>query len=125
MISEDIYKENILDHYRNPRNKTTLANATHQQTSKNPLCGDQLTLYLNVENSIIKKAAFQGSGCAISQAAMSLLTEHLENMTVDQALQLQAEDINNILGISVNYTRQKCAILSLNAIKQALGKQEC
>jgi nitrogen fixation protein NifU and related proteins len=122
MITEDIYKENILDHYRNPRNKTTLTNPTHKQTEKNPLCGDELTLYLNIENNLIKEISFQGSGCAISQASMSLLTEHLQGMDITEALKLTTEDANKILGISVNYTRQKCASLALKALHKAVEK---
>tara|TARA_Y100000310_G_scaffold137447_1_gene136364 strand:+ start:57803 stop:58186 length:384 start_codon:yes stop_codon:yes gene_type:complete len=123
MISEEeaLYKENILDHYRNPRNKGVLINPTHQRSAKNPLCGDQLTLFMNVDNDCIKKIAFQGRGCAISQASMSLLTEHLQGKTIHEAMQLTVDNIKDLLGISVSFARQKCANLSLQTLHGALG----
>ena len=119
-MMELIYKENIIDHYQNPRNKIVLEQSTHQHTESNPICGDQITIMLQIEDQIIKQISFQGHGCAISQASISLLTEHLKNKSIQDAQQLQQQHIRDLLGIEISYTRIKCAFLSLQTLKGAL-----
>lgn len=115
---DDFYKENILDHYRNPRNAGTLEDATHTHEENNPLCGDviRIDLHVNADN-VIDKVAFQGKGCAISQASASMLTEMIEGKTLDEAKQIGKEDILEALGIPIGPTRLKCALLSLKVLK--------
>src|SRR5574341_1875841 len=84
----DLYQEVIFDHNRNPRNFRVMENANRQVEGFNPLCGDRLTLYLHVEDHVIKDASFQGSGCAISTAAVSRMTEVVKNKTEAEAEQL-------------------------------------
>ncbi|HMQ53065.1 MAG TPA: SUF system NifU family Fe-S cluster assembly protein, partial [Anaerolineae bacterium] len=111
-------KENILDHYRNPRNAGRLEDATHTHEENNPLCGDviRIDLHVNADN-VIDKVAFQGKGCAISQASASMLTEMIEGKTLDEAKQIGKEDILEALGIPIGPTRLKCALLSLKVLK--------
>ena len=115
---DDFYRENILDHYRHPRNTGTLENATHSHEENNPLCGDiiRIDLHVNDEN-IIEQVAFQGKGCAISQASTSMLTEMIEGKTLDEAKQIGKDDILEALGIEIGPVRMKCALLSLKVLK--------
>lgn len=115
---DDFYKENILDHYRDPRNVGTLANATHSHEEHNPLCGDIVRIDLHVnDDNIIDKVAFSGKGCAISQASASMLTELLEGKSLEEARQIGKDDILELLGIEIGPVRLKCALLSLKVLK--------
>lgn len=115
---DDFYKENILDHYRNPRNAGTLEDPTHTHESHNPLCGDVIRIDLHVnENNLVDKVTFEGKGCAISQASASMLTEMIEGMPLDEVKQISKEDILDMLGIPIGPVRMKCALLSLKALK--------
>ena len=115
---DDFYKENILDHYRDPRNVGTLANATHSHEEHNPLCGDIVRIDLHVnDDNIIDKVAFSGKGCAISQASASMLTELLEGKSLEEARQIGKDDILELLGIESGPVRLKCALLSLKVLK--------
>lgn len=115
---DDFYRENILDHYRHPRNTGTLADATHSHEEHNPLCGDIVRIDLHVnEDNVIDKVAFSGKGCAISQASASMLTELLEGKSLDEAKQISKEDILDLLGIEIGPVRMKCALLSLKVLK--------
>ncbi len=115
---DDFYKENILDHYRHPRNAGTLENPTHSHEESNPLCGDIIRIDLHVnEDNIVDQVAFHGKGCAISQASASMLTEMVEGKTLDEVKQISKEDILEALGIEIGPVRMKCALLSLKALK--------
>ena len=100
MSMDDFYRENILDHYRNPRNTGTLDEPTHSHEENNPLCGDviRIDLHVNDEN-IIDQVAFSGRGCAISQASASMLTEMLQGQSLEEAKKISKEDILDALGI--------------------------
>ena len=115
---DDFYKENILDHYRHPRNTGILEEPTHSHEEHNPLCGDiiRIDLHVNDEN-IIDQIAFKGRGCAISQASASMLTEMIEGKTLDEAKQIGKEEILEALGIDIGPARLKCALLSLKVLK--------
>jgi len=143
---EEIYKENILDHYKNPRNKGKIEKGINAINHRelNPLCGDDITIYLKLnktKNSIKRKssanekhskkdiyeiidAKFEGHGCAISQASISMLTEKLKSMKVEDAHKLTHEDILKMLGIEIGVVRMKCALLSLKTLHNALSKIE-
>ena len=82
----------------------------------NPLCGDEVTVYLNIKNGTVKDVGWTGQGCAISQAAMSMLSEKIKNMPVTEVKKITKEDILALLGIPISYTRMKCAIVSLKVI---------
>jgi nitrogen fixation NifU-like protein len=125
---DDFYRENILDHYRHPRNAGTLEDPTHSHEENNPLCGDVIRIELHVnENNIIDQVAFQGKGCAISQASASMLTELIKGKTLDEAKQIGKEEILEALGIEIGPVRMKCALLSLKVLKvgaYGLGEEE-
>ncbi len=111
-----MYKENILDHYKNPRNKVQLESGV-QCTEHNPLCGDRITLFVQIEGEMVLDASFMGEGCAISQASASLLTEHLKNT---KSTQVSEEVVYELLGIPISHARRSCALLSLKALRGAL-----
>ena len=115
---DDFYRENILDHYRNPRNAGTLEDATHTHEENNPLCGDVIRIDLHVnDDNVINEVAFKGRGCAISQASASMLTEMIQGKTLDEAKAIGKEEILEALGIEIGPTRLKCALLSLKVLK--------
>jgi nitrogen fixation NifU-like protein len=115
---DDFYRENILDHYRNPRNKGHLENPTHSHEEHNPLCGDVLHIDLHVnDEDVIQEVRFDGQGCAISQASASMLTEMIQGKTLEEAKQVDKEDILEALGIDIGPVRLKCALLSLKVFK--------
>ncbi|UCC89037.1 MAG: SUF system NifU family Fe-S cluster assembly protein [Anaerolineales bacterium] len=115
---DDFYRENILDHYRNPRNKGSLENPTHTHEEDNPLCGDVIRIDLHVNGEdVIDQVRFDGQGCAISQASASMLTEMVQGKTLEEAKKLSKEDILEALGIEIGPVRLKCALLSLKVLK--------
>jgi len=120
-MSMDYYREYILDHHRNPRNYGTLEAPTVHSEDSNPLCGDQLGMDLIVEDNHVTEIRFQGRGCAISQAAASMLSELVEGRTVEEVIQLGKEDILDVLGIPISPARTKCAFLSLRVLHRGLA----
>ncbi|HJN56864.1 MAG: SUF system NifU family Fe-S cluster assembly protein [Candidatus Woesearchaeota archaeon] len=123
-IGDGIYKENILDHYKHPHNKGTIEDANIKHTENNPLCGDIISVNLKVNGSKVKDIKFTGTGCAISQAAASMLTEEIKGKTLEEIKNLKTEDIVNMLGIEIGPVRTKCAVLSLVAVKQGIKEFE-
>ena len=115
-----MYQEEILDLYKHPLNYGTLEKPTHKKTEFNPLCGDQITIYLIVENGKIQKIKFECQACAICTAAASLLTEKIKNKPVKNVEQMSLKDIEKEIGIKIISTRIKCALLPLEVVKGAL-----
>ena len=115
------YREYILDHYRNPRNYGKLEHPDAHAEDSNPLCGDQLAIDLQVEGNQVKAVRFQGRGCAISQAAASMLSEMIEGKTVEEVTQLGKDDVLDSLGIPISPARMKCAFLSLRVLHRSLA----
>ncbi len=115
---DDMYREVILDHYKNPRNKGTLDPHDFSYEDENPLCGDKLRIDVRLDaGRRIKEVAFSGRGCAISQASASMLTEAILGKTVDEVKQMGKDDILDMLGIELGPVRLKCALLSLKVLK--------
>lgn len=115
-----LYHDLILDHYRNPRNQGELHNATHTAEASNPTCGDRLGMQLLVKNGMIENVKFSGSGCAISQASASFVTEAVCGKTATQAFALGPQDVLGLLGVTLSPTRLKCALLALETLQKAL-----
>jgi nitrogen fixation NifU-like protein len=116
----DLYAENILDHARHPHRKTLLKQPTIERREINASCGDDLTVQLKVKDGIVTEAGWTGEGCAISQAAMSMLSEELIGKTVRGLEKLKPKAVLDLLGVDVGPRRLKCALLSLHASKNAL-----
>lgn len=114
---DDLAQANILDHYRHPRNHGTLEHPTVSREEFNPLCGDKIRLDLLIKDGIIDDLRFTGRGCTISQASTSMLTEALKGQPVEVAKTFGKEDVLDLLGIPIGYTRLKCALLGLKALK--------
>ncbi len=115
---DDLYREVILDHYKNPRNHGTLDPHDFSYEDDNPLCGDVIRMDVRLdENQRVKEVAFSGKGCAISQASASMLTESIIGKTLDEVKQIGKDDILEMLGIQLGPTRLKCALLSLKVLK--------
>jgi nitrogen fixation protein NifU and related proteins len=120
----EMYKENIIDHYKHPRNCHELQDFTFQQKELNPLCGDEITLFLKITDNKVQAVSFIGQGCAISQASISLLTDYLKGKTFDEIKKISKETMFELLGIPISHTRMKCALLSLKALSEGLIKME-
>ncbi len=117
---DDLYRDYILDHYKNPRNFGELEGATHQYHDTNPLCGDEITMFLLVgEDGRVQDVHFTGRGCAISQASASILTDEVKGKTLDELKGFDREHVLSNLGITISPARIKCALLSLKALKGA------
>jgi nitrogen fixation NifU-like protein len=115
---DDFYRENILEHYRNPSFKGHLDPHTHTHEENNPVCGDQIRIDLLVnDEQVIEKVAFSGHGCAISQASASMLMEMIQGKSLAEAKQLDKAAILEALGIEIGPVRLKCALLSLKVFK--------
>jgi nitrogen fixation protein NifU and related proteins len=119
-VGDGIYKENILDHYKNPHNKGTLEKADVIFTENNPVCGDVITINLKISDGKVADSRFNGTGCAISQAAASMLTDHIKGMDITKVKNLKREDVVQLLGIEIGIVRTKCATLSLVAIRNGI-----
>lgn len=116
-MSDDLYREAILDHYKHPRQKGHLAAPDIQFHDHNPFCGDEITIELKVENGVVVDAAFDGHGCAISQATASMLMEEILGKPLEELKALDKEYILELLGIEIGPVRLKCALLPLKVLK--------
>jgi nitrogen fixation protein NifU and related proteins len=121
---QEIYKENIIEHYKCPLNKHEMKDATIKHRELNPLCGDDITIFLKLKDGVIDNISFTGNGCAVSQASISMLTEKLKGMPADMAKKITKEDILKMLGITISYARMKCALLSLKVITKGIEVYE-
>tara|TARA_Y100000310_G_scaffold10682_1_gene11362 strand:- start:1397 stop:1798 length:402 start_codon:yes stop_codon:yes gene_type:complete len=124
MESREMYQEHILDHYSDPSNFGTLKTPTHKSHSFNPLCGDDVTVTLEIKDDKIQDVKFDGKGCAISIAAASLVTDAVKGKTIKEVLKLSTKDILDMLQIEVSAPRIKCALIALETIHNAINEKE-
>jgi nitrogen fixation NifU-like protein len=120
-MTDQLYKEYILDLYRNPLNAGRLIDPDASYTAYNPTCGDEITVDMKLDDSgKISDIRHHGQGCAISIAAVSLMTDMVKGMDKSSVLALTLEDVVAELGVNIDYTRQKCALIGLKAIQSAI-----
>jgi nitrogen fixation NifU-like protein len=119
---DQLYREVILDHYKNPRNHGTIEDADAHADGQNPLCGDEISIWVDFDGDTISEVRFSGRGCAISQAATSMLTEMVVGKSAEEAAALEKEDLLEEAPIPLTPVRLKCAILGLTTLKMALHK---
>lgn len=120
-----MYREQILDLYKNPKNRGKMENPTVTFEESNPLCGDMIVLQLRIENGQLTKAMFEGEGCAISMAASSMLTDYIKGKSLEDLKKLDGEKVLSILGLSgISPARLKCALLPLEGLRHTLSKYQ-
>ena len=118
---DDLYRDEILEHYRRPHNFGTLPAPDAVYEGSNPLCGDRITLMLGIGDSgAVEEVAFTGRGCAISQASASMLTDRIRGKPLDDVVGLDEQDVLDELGIEISPARLKCALLSLETLQRAI-----
>ena len=113
----EIYRENILEHYKHPRHRGTIDHPDITYEDANPLCGDHIRMDLKVRDGRVEQVAFSGHGCSISQAAASMLCERIEGRPLEEIKQLTREDVLEMLGIQLGPVRLKCGLLALKTLK--------
>jgi nitrogen fixation NifU-like protein len=121
---DQLYREVILDHYKNPRGHGLLDAPDAQAEGQNPLCGDEVTVSVRFEGDTIADVGFEGRGCAISQAATSMLTEIVVGRTAEDVARMPKEELLEEIGIPLTPVRLKCALLGLGVLKVALHKSK-
>ncbi len=108
-----MYRQQILDHYRNPRNYGEIEDATYSHVGENPMCGDEIAMDVVLDDDdVIQRVAFRGDGCAISQAAASMLSERLPGTSLDELKEMDRDDVIDMLGVDISPMRVKCAVLA-------------
>ncbi|MFQ5381549.1 MAG: Fe-S cluster assembly sulfur transfer protein SufU [Dehalococcoidia bacterium] len=136
---DELYREVILDHYRRPRNRGRLAEATGSAEGANPVCGDEITLQVRVNENQIDDLAFEGLGCSISQASASLMTDRVKGASLNEAREVRSAfrrmlldgeepdpligDLEALEGVQKFPVRIKCALLAWNVLEQAINDQ--
>lgn len=125
-MSFDTYSmEIILDHYKNPHNKGKVVRPVLQNREKNPLCGDEIEVTATLDpQQRIQEIKFDGHGCAISQASISMLTDELKGKSFQEILKMEKEDVLALLGIDIAPLRIKCAMLGLRVLQRSILKHE-
>jgi nitrogen fixation NifU-like protein len=118
---DDLYRDFILDHYRNPRNAGAIDAPDASFEDINPLCGDKVRMDLRIRDGVIEDVKFKGRGCAISQASTSLLTEEIKGKRIADIERIGKDEVLANLGINISAARLKCALLGLKVLKQALA----
>ena len=116
----DMYQEELLEHYKSPRNSGKIENPSVEFHDTNPLCGDEVTVTAKIKNNIVKNLKFESRGCAISVASAFKLSEQIKGKTVNEVLKLDNQFVLDLVGVPISAMRLKCALLSLKAIQKAI-----
>ncbi|WP_135827536.1 Fe-S cluster assembly sulfur transfer protein SufU [Halorussus halobius] len=125
-MGSDMYRQQILDHYKNPRNYGEMEEATYSHAGENPMCGDEIRMDVKLDDDeeTIEGVSFEGDGCAISQASASMLTEKLRGMAVDEMKALDRDDVIDMLGVEISPMRVKCAVLAEKVVQDGADIHE-
>ena len=118
---DDLYRQYILDHFRDPRNHGSLNHPDIHAADTNPLCGDRIAIDLAVQDGQVAEVRFNGRGCAISQASASMLTEKIEGASLDELRAITPQDVLEMLGVEIGPARQRCALLALKVLHEGIG----
>lgn len=116
-----LYREEIMEHYKHPQNKGSLASPTKHLNKVNPLCGDEIALDIKIDNGVIADVAFDGSACAVSIVGSSLLTEYIKGRTVEDVKKMSKQDVLKLVDMNLSTSRIKCATLCFEAVQEALN----
>ncbi len=119
-----MYADIILDHFRNPKNKGSFKHPTKTVHVTNPFCGDEITMEYILDGNIIKDIKFSGGGCAISQAAASILTEYAKDKSIKELRKMAKDDMIDLLGIELTPIRLKCGLLAWEALHALIATYE-
>jgi nitrogen fixation NifU-like protein len=124
MPDRNLYKQKIIDHYKNPRNYGEMEGADLEAHVNNTVCGDELTVYIRTDGQKIADINYKGSGCAISIAAMSILSEEIKGKTLEDIKSMEDSFVLDLLGLDAKTSRRKCALLGLKALGKAINMEE-
>ncbi|MCL5987504.1 MAG: iron-sulfur cluster assembly scaffold protein [Candidatus Thermoplasmatota archaeon] len=124
MTDDIIYSQILDDHYREPRNYGKMENADSQVTETNPTCGDTISLFIKILNGKLEKISYVASGCLISVASASILSERVEGMQVDEIMKITRENVLGNLGLKLGPAREKCALISYDALIKAINQYQ-
>lgn len=117
---DDLFREHILEHYQHPRCQGTIENPDITFEDANPLCGDRIRMDFRIKDGVIEAVRFNGHGCSISQAAASMVCEHVEGRTLEEVKGMGRQDVLDMLGIELGPVRLKCALLALKTLKAGI-----
>ncbi|MGV8169379.1 MAG: iron-sulfur cluster assembly scaffold protein [Candidatus Nanoarchaeia archaeon] len=122
---DDLYRQELLELYRNPKNKGIMLNPHIHTDDSNPLCGDQVEIFVRLDKEgKVKEAMFEGKGCVISIASASLLTDYIKGKTLKEIEYITREDLLDLIGINLSPSRIKCAVLPLATLKKGILSQK-
>lgn len=121
---DDLYQEELMDIYKNPHNKGAIKNPSVEVSGKNPFCGDEVTLQLEIEDQIIKEAKFDGTACSVSIISSSLVTDYIKGKKVSDVKKMDKEKVLELLGLNLTTSRIACATLVLTSLIKAIEKYE-
>lgn len=122
-MSGSLYKDNIMDHYKNPRNKGKIENSDVEFKENNPVCGDEISVTIKLDGDVIKDIKYEARGCAISIASMSMLSDFLKGKKTSDVMKMDKKDIMDLLNIPIGPARLKCALLGLETVKKGIQKK--
>ena len=125
-IGSDMYRQQILDHYKNPRNYGELEDADIEHVGENPMCGDTIKMFVRLadDDEMIEYVSFVGDGCAISQASASMLSGELQGRTLESVREMDRDDIVEMLGVELSPMRIKCAVLAEKVAQDGIDIHE-
>jgi len=120
----DLYQEKLMDLYRNPHNKGKIKSPSVSVSKQNPMCGDEITLQLEVEDGVVKDAKFDGSACSVSIISSSVLTDYLIGKTLEKVKKLTQKDLLKLINLNLSTSRVACATLVFAALQEALKRYD-